>query len=260
MNLILFEKSELAAPLSPTDERARHIREVLRRRVGDSVDCGVVDGPRGKARVTRIDAEGLYLAFSWSAPPPPLDPIHLIVGLPRPPTARRILTDAATLGVAGLRFFPTEKGEPSYATSHLWAPGEVRRHLLLGTAQAFCTRVPECALVASLAVALADANLCPTRVALDNYEADTSVSSVPLAGTPVILAIGSERGWSPAERDMLREAGFGFAHLGPRVLRAETACVAGLAVLKSRLGLFPTPDSASALRPLQSGTKKQQVG
>ena len=54
----------------------------------------------------------------------------------------------------------------------------------------------------------------------------------------IILAIGSERGWSPAERDILRANHFTLAHLGPRVLRAETAVTAAIAIVKSHLGLM----------------------
>jgi len=64
------------------------------------------------------------------------------------------------------------------------------------------------------------------------------LGAVALPGPPaaVVLALGPERGWSPAERDLLRSEGFALAHLGPRVLRAETAAVAAVAIVKSRLG------------------------
>jgi RsmE family RNA methyltransferase len=51
-----------------------------------------------------------------------------------------------------------------------------------------------------------------------------------------VLAIGPERGWGPRDRDGLRAAGFALAHLGPRVLRSETAVVAALAILRADLG------------------------
>ncbi|HEY1848006.1 MAG TPA: RsmE family RNA methyltransferase, partial [Opitutaceae bacterium] len=47
------------------------------------------------------------------------------------------------------------------------------------------------------------------------------------------LAFGPERGWSGAERDLLRARGFTLAHLGTRVLRTETAVVAALAIAKA---------------------------
>ena len=55
---------------------------------------------------------------------------------------------------------------------------------------------------------------------------------------PVELAVGPERGWSPRERELLREAGFRFVHLGERVLRVETAVVAAVSLVRARLGLM----------------------
>ena len=54
----------------------------------------------------------------------------------------------------------------------------------------------------------------------------------------VVLAVGSERGWTAAERDVLRRDGFVLAGLGRRVLRTETAAIAALALAKSAMGLW----------------------
>jgi RsmE family RNA methyltransferase len=69
-----------------------------------------------------------------------------------------------------------------------------------------------------------------SRIALDNYEASHRMAPAPM---PLALAFGPERGWSPAERAILREIGFELAHLGPRVLRTETAVVAALSIAKA---------------------------
>ncbi len=55
-------------------------------------------------------------------------------------------------------------------------------------------------------------------------------------GGELVLAIGPEGGWSDAERARLAEAGAIPVALGARVLRAETAVFAGLAVVQHRLG------------------------
>ena len=43
-------------------------------------------------------------------------------------------------------------------------------------------------------------------------------------------------GFEPGEADELRAAGFVSASLGPRILRAETAAVAAIAIAQSRWG------------------------
>jgi len=104
LNIIIFDQAEIERPLARSDPRATHLLDVLRRREGDTFDAGLIDGPRGKGTVVAIGAEALTLSFAWGAPPPPLDPITLIVGLPRPQTARKILQEATALGVAAMPF------------------------------------------------------------------------------------------------------------------------------------------------------------
>lgn len=55
-------------------------------------------------------------------------------------------------------------------------------------------------------------------------------------GEGVTLVLGPEGDFTPAEEDRLREAGARPMGLGPLVLRAETAAVAGLAVVQYELG------------------------
>ncbi len=232
MNLILFEPAEAGLPLPLSDPRAAHLLRVLRRAPGDTFDAGLVNGPRGKGTVLGVGPDAISLGFSWGAPTPELDPVHLLLGLPRPQTARKILGEAAALGVSSLRFFPSERGEPGYATSTLWRDGEWRRHLLDGAAQAFDTRLPEVLHAPDLASAIAGLPGGCARVALDNYEAPRRLAP-GTAIVPTVLALGPERGWSAPERDLLRSTGFALAHLGARVLRTETAVVAAVAILKA---------------------------
>jgi 16S rRNA (uracil1498-N3)-methyltransferase len=52
----------------------------------------------------------------------------------------------------------------------------------------------------------------------------------------VWLLIGPEGGWDEVELREMRQEGFLAVTLGPRILRAETAALAALSVLQSRLG------------------------
>jgi len=239
VNLILFQAEEAARPLPRRDPRAAHLLDVLRRTPGDIFDCGLVNGPRGKGTLVAIGPDALELSFHWSAPPPPPDPLTLLIGLPRPQTARDILRDATTLGAAALHFVLTEKSDPNYAHSTLWTSGEWRRHLLTGAEQAFDTRIPAVTHGTLLAEALAALPPASTHLALDHYEASASLSTCSLLNyKPVVLALGPERGWGAADRALLRGHGFTLVHLGSRVLRTETAVVAALALVRAKLGLM----------------------
>lgn len=237
MNLILFDPADLATPLPRSDPRAAHLLGVLRREAGDTFDAGLINGPRGKGTLVTVGAEALTLTFVWGADPPPLDPITLLIGLPRPQTARDILREATSLGAGALHFFRAEKSEPGYARSTLWSSGEWRRHLVTGAEQAFDTRLPAVTHGQTLAEVITALPQAATRLALDNYESPQALSAVTLA-PPVVLSFGPERGWSAAERELLRANGFAFAHLGSRVLRSETAVIAALAIVRAKLGLL----------------------
>lgn len=241
MNLVLFEPDELGAALPLADRRVRHVLTVLKRNAGESFDAGVVNGARGKATLIETTPAGATFSFVAQHESPRLPPVTLLIGLPRPQTARDILRDATTLGVSEIHFVRTERGEPSYAHSALWTAGEWRRHALLGAEQAFDTRLPAVTAGRTLAnvIAAEVGGSNQDLLALDNYEATCALEACFSAGrgarTGVTLAIGAERGWSSAERELLRNAGFTLAHLGRRVLRAETAVIAALALAHAAL-------------------------
>lgn len=236
MNRVLFSREEILHPLPLADARAQHVLNVLRRTPGDTFDAGLLDGPAGKAKLEAVEPAHLVLSFTWGHVPPALPPVHCIVGLPRPQTARKLLNELTSLGVSCIHFVTTDRGEPGYAQSTLWSSGEWRRHVIAGVEQAFCTRLPEISWNRTLEEALAATTL-PGRslVVLDNYESPQPLGDVALH-SPVTLVAGSERGWTGRERLLLKDTGALFAHLGTRVLRTETALVAAVAVIHSRLG------------------------
>ena len=234
MNLLLFETPCEEVLLSQDDPRYDHVLRVLKRVPGDQLDVASVNGPKGKATVVREDSTGLLLSFVWEGEfHDDRFPIHLVAGLPRPQTARKILEQAASMGVRRMTFFGSDKGEPSYADSKLWMTEEWRRHLLRGVEQAFCSFLPEVSVIDNLEEALGPLHCEAGRIALDVYEADRNLSSIDARAAPMVLAVGPERGWSKRERQLLRDGNFLIRGLGSRVLREETAVVAALGVLAS---------------------------
>ncbi|TVP80156.1 MAG: 16S rRNA (uracil(1498)-N(3))-methyltransferase [Puniceicoccaceae bacterium] len=242
MNLILFDKPFEAIRLGAEDPKAQHLVEVLRVRVGTKVFVGFVHGLRARAEVTLVEADGSVTlrVIATEAPPKPL-PIRLLVGLPRPHTAKRILFEAASLGVQDLHFFEAERSEPSYARSRLWTTDEWKERLRLGTEQSFGTYIPEVGMHTDLQSAISFLQSGGAHIALDNYEAEAALPYV-LTGEAqsAVLALGPERGWSADERTTFRKNGWKLAHLGAHVLRLETACTAAIAVTSAGLGLYDT--------------------
>ncbi len=62
------------------------------------------------------------------------------------------------------------------------------------------------------------------------------VTSLSNENLLIVLLIGPEGGISQEEHDLAIQAGFNVIHLGPRVLRTETAAVVALSILQSMLG------------------------
>lgn len=243
MNLLLFEERAPKYQIEKNDRRLDHVRNVLRCRIGDTLCIGAVNGPKGTARIEEIRENQLILSASWeNAPPPPLPPIELWIALPRPQTARKILFEGTTIGVSAIRFFMAARSDPAYARSSLWSTDEWRQCCWRGAEQAFDTRLPEVSMDESTEICLQRASSTPTRWALDVYEGNQGLCEQEPGTTPLILALGPERGWASSDRSLLRDNGFALLHLGNRVLRLETAALAALLIaqIRMRIGIAAT--------------------
>lgn len=273
MNLVLLEDA-LTRTLPAGTPAATHLTHTLRLARGDTFWCGVRNGARGLATVRDIAPDGaVSFSVKWEKTVLLPPPISLLVGLSRPQTMKKVFALAAEIGCARLDVFRSEKGESSYAQSSLWKRGDRTLDEILESAavQTCVPAIPDFALHESLDAAHAARSRnaeksCGNdeksssralggrtefRVALDVYE--TAQSFAEIAFPPhanVVLAIGSERGWTPAERERLRAGGFVFAHLGERVLRVETAVAVALAVAISKL-----PDARTPHVPLSAPKK-----
>jgi len=74
------------------------------------------------------------------------------------------------------------------------------------------------------------------KLLLAETEQENSLRAALTSETPSIaLAIGPEGGWTPEEMGLFAAAGWKSVTLGPRILRAETAAIAGLAVCSAML-------------------------
>ena len=74
------------------------------------------------------------------------------------------------------------------------------------------------------------------RYVLDEAGAVPILSALPKARQPgdrVILLVGPEGGWTDRERDAFQAAGWTPVSLGHRILRADTAAIAALAILNA---------------------------
>jgi 16S rRNA (uracil1498-N3)-methyltransferase len=86
----------------------------------------------------------------------------------------------------------------------------------------------------ALKLALAEVS-AETKLLLAETEQENTLSAGLVGAQTVALAIGPEGGWTPDEMAMFSESRWKHVTLGPRILRAETAAIAGLAVCAAML-------------------------
>lgn len=223
MNLILFTKEEIGSPISSSDIRYQHIKNILKMYCNDIFDSGLINGPGGKAKIREFSSEYMVVDFAEEWESPPLYPVTLIIGIPRPPTARRLLKDITSMGIDRIWFTATELGEKSYLTSKLWKDEKYMEYVLEGVQQGESTLLPEIRRFYSLKKCLEELEE-GHFYALDNNESQGSISNIEVEMGRSVIAVGSERGWTKKERDQLKEKSFTMKSMGSRVLRTETAC------------------------------------
>lgn len=78
-----------------------------------------------------------------------------------------------------------------------------------------------------------------TKHILSERTGEISLAAIPLPSGPeqsILVLIGPEGGWDREELRLAQEQGYRSLTLGVRILRAETAAIAAISVLQSRLG------------------------
>lgn len=98
------------------------------------------------------------------------------------------------------------------------------------------TRIPRVIVAESLEHGLTVAAADASAVMLDPRGATSIASTVGPSSSRVALAIGPEGGFDPKEIELAARIGYRTAHLGPRILRTETAGLAAIAQLQARFG------------------------
>jgi len=213
--------------------RAGHILGVIDADEGDRLRVGVIGGKLGEARVVARSSDSVTLDLRLIDEPPPPSPATLVLALPRPKVARRVLIDAAAAGVKQIHFVGAWKVDKSYWSSPLLDRDAVARHLVLGLEQGGDTIMPTVSLHRLFKPFVED--VLPGLVAgLRRFVAHprSDVNCPRAVDGPFALAVGPERGFTPYEVGRLEEAGFAQVSLGQRALRVEAV----VTTLLGRLG------------------------
>ncbi len=238
MNIILFDHIPEDGCIPVADFRGEHIVKVLHLVVGDRFLLGETQGRRGLATVVSVTSG--YVGFVWEPQEgaASLHPVTLLVAQVRPICMKRILREAVSLGVCEIIVTGADTAERSYQDAKLWSTGEYRKYLLDGAMQSAYTGMSGLRFATRVDDLKDDFARMDNLVLLDNVVEGGRLADFSYPGGSVMLAVGPERGWSARERQVLMDSGFRSYSLGKRVLRTETACSAGTAVLLGRMGLI----------------------
>ena len=244
MRYFFKERASLAAgkiiELDPAD--LKHAYTVLRLRKGSTVV--IADGLKGamQGTVEEIGPHKALIRLTGPSLPAAESGRRLILlqGLARGEKMDLIIRQAVELGVQQIVPVVTERSIPRYKR-----PQEERRlerwHNLVRAAAKQCRRAA-LAGVAPISEFKDALELLRGRQAIVPWEGEQERSLEQLLKRPpeeeeaVFLFIGPEGGFSPQEIKVLRGAGASTVHLGPRILRTETAAAAAIALVQSAWG------------------------
>lgn len=236
----LYVEHPLAAgqPIPLEREQANHLLNVLRLRDGDSV---VAFNGRDGAWVSRVGGAGKKSAV--------LEPVELAA--PQTPPSD-LWFGFAPLKVGRLEYLvqkATEMGAGTiqpvitqFTQMRGLKPEKIAAYALEAAQQCEVLTVPEIAPEVGLKALIEGWRTTQGRRRLILAdEAAASASPVDglraLAEVPVGVLVGPEGGFSDAERELLLAQEFVVPiSLGPRILRADTAAVAALAVIQATIG------------------------
>jgi len=233
----LFVEAPLAAGarLDCTPAQANYLSNVMRMRGGDALLA--FNGRDGEwlariaeARKGRCTLEAETLARGQTGGPD----IHYLFAPLKKARLDYMVQKATELGVACLQPVMTRRTVAERLNSE-----RMRANVIEAAEQCGVLRLPELREPQKLSAVLKD--WPATRVLVFADEAASLASPLEaLAGIaqgPTALLIGPEGGFDGAERDMLRALPFVRAiSLGPRIMRADTAAVAALALMNAVLG------------------------
>jgi 16S rRNA (uracil1498-N3)-methyltransferase len=225
----LYVDEPLAAgtTIEATSAQAHYLGTVMRRRSGDAVR--LFNGRDGEfvAQIEAIRCDRATLLVGHSLRPQSPEPdLWLVFALLKRDATDLVVQKATELGVAALVPVITER-------TNAHRVNEARLAAIAVEASEQCERLTVPSLHAPRPLAKLLGNWEPGRQVFAAAERSVAPAIVPAHG-PAALLVGPEGGFTPAELEAMQARPFvTVVSLGPRILRAETACIAGLALLQA---------------------------
>lgn len=234
MNLVLLSEDDFIGQnrVRLEGRRLKHLMEVHRAAVGDTLSVGLLNGLIGTGTLTTLTPDAVTLELHLDQEPPAPLPATLILALPRPKVLKRVIIAATTMGVKRIFLINSYRVEKSFWSSPLLDKERLDEFLILGLEQAEDTTMPEVQLRPLFKPFAEDELPAIIKDSLALVAHPAAQDPCPsLLHQAVTLAIGPEGGFITYEVDKLISLGFKSVSLGQRILRVETVVPALLSKL-----------------------------
>jgi len=232
--------------LEITKDLYTHIFKVCRRKVGDHFEL-INEGKAFLVEVVDVSSSKAVVSIKAQRQLPKLkEPhIHLKLSFSQPKVIDRVIEKSVELGVKSIQLISCEN---SFLKDHSKMLLKTKRAVkIVNQAMQQSGRGEVLELKEPLTLnELLQIKLKSDEKAFMLYE-DTHTESQSIqkpyeSGSESIknvsILVGSEGGFSNSEVDASVDCGYEILSLGSQILRVETACVASISILKSKLGLW----------------------
>lgn len=216
--------------------QSRHLETVLRLSPGAELE--IFDG-QGSSWAARIESAGVLRLGTRKSPEPGAADVWLAQALSKGEKLDLVVQKATELGATRILPLAVERSVVRLSEERAERRmARLRRIAQEAARQSGRSDVPAvdapCTL-ADLAGLLRDD---PARhgLLLDPDEREVRLSQAARGALRLLIAVGPEGGFTPAERAQAAQAGFAPVGLGRRVLRTETAGLAALAIVQHLAG------------------------
>lgn len=222
-----------------TGDQAAHLARVLRAQPGQVFDV-VAAGFLHRAEITTVTPSRVDFILHEEIQSDAALPLHLYLAVFKFDHLEWAIEKATELGVAQITPVLAGRTEKHLAQASAKRVERWRRIAHEASQQSRRTTVPTIADPGPLKAAL-EQESAPTRILLSETEQSLTLSQAfgevldrtaasSSEHTTYALAIGPEGGWTPQEMALFTRHAWTHVTLGPRILRAETAAVAAIAI------------------------------
>lgn len=225
--LFVRDAMSQGAAITLDQPQSHYLSNVMRRQPGDLVRLFNGEAGEWAARITSVGKKAVTLAPEWqSAPQEQVADLWLCAAPLKKGRIDWLVEKACELGVARLQLVTTARTVVDKPNRD-----RLQAHLVEAAEQSGRTAVPDLPETVTLDRLLRDWPAGRSLVFADEKGGEAMAATLARHPAPAAILIGPEGGFTDQERGLIR------AHpaaapisLGPRILRADTAAIAAVAV------------------------------